>query len=298
MSYSITTRTTLWLTISGVIVGAALIAFATLGLHWGIDFTGGTLWEVQAPGSELGPVRDAVQTVVADAVVQTSGEQGFLVRAPLMDEATHQQALTAIRAASPEATDLRFDAVGPAVGQELLRASLVAILVLMFLIGCYIAWAFRKVSSPVASWKYGVLTGVAALHDVILPVGVFAVLGAIFGWQVDTAFVAALLTILGYSINDTIVVFDRVRENLFRMRHARPAFSEVVDQSIRETLGRSLNTTFTTLLPLIAIAIFGAEGTRPFVIALIIGIVSGAYSSIFVASPLLALWERRGAHTS
>jgi preprotein translocase subunit SecF len=132
----------------------------------------------------------------------------------------------------------------------------------------------------------------AALHDVIIPLGVFSVLGRILGYQVDTAFVAAMLTILGYSINDTIVVLDRTRENLTLNRHSDKSFGDIVNDSVRQTLGRSINTTLTTLLPLLAIFLIGGTTTRPFVLALIVGIVSGAYSSIFFASPLLVLWDK------
>ena len=139
---------------------------------------------------------------------------------------------------------------------------------------------------------------IAAFHDVIIPLGVFAVLGHFFGYQIDMAFVAAALTILGYSINDTIVVLDRTRENLLRRRHSDMSFGDIVNTSVLETLARSLNTTFATLLPLLAVFIVGGATTRPFVLALIIGMLSGAYSSIFVASPLLVEWEKWRAHRS
>jgi len=165
-----------------------------------------------------------------------------------------------------------------------------ALAIALILIVAYVAWAFRKVSEPIASWKYGLLTIVAALHDLIIPLGVFAVLGASQNFQIDTAFIAALLTILGYSINDTIVVFDRTRENLARW--GAHDFEMVVEKSVQQTFARSINTTLTTLLALLAVFLFGGETTRSFALALLIGIGVGAYSSVFIASPLLVTWYR------
>ncbi len=160
------------------------------------------------------------------------------------------------------------------------------------LIALYVAWAFRNASEQVSSVKFGVITLVTALHDVLIPLGIFAVLGRVWGYQVDGSFVAAILTILGYSINDTIVVFDRTREHLMKKK-AGESLSDLVNKSISETMGRSVNTTLTVLLPLLAIFFIGGDTTRPFVLALIIGVTAGAFSSIFLASPLLVLWQER-----
>jgi preprotein translocase SecF subunit len=157
------------------------------------------------------------------------------------------------------------------------------------LIGLYISWAFRKVSEPVASWKYGLLTMFCAAHDVIIPLGVFAVIGHYWHWEVGTAFIAAMLTILGYSISDTVVVFDRTRENL--SRHTGEPFDAIVEKSIQQTYVRSINTSVTVLLALTSILVFGGESTRPFALALLIGVLVGTYSSIFFASPALVEWE-------
>jgi preprotein translocase subunit SecF len=165
----------------------------------------------------------------------------------------------------------------------------VALLVSVLLIVAYITWMFRKVSEPVASWKYGVLTVLVGLHDILIPLGVFAVLGKSQVFQVDTAFVAAILTILGYSINDTIVVFDRTRENL--AREGGHDLAGLVAKSLRQTYARSINSTLTTLLAILAVFLFGGETTRSFALALLIGMTAGAYSSIFIASPLLVTWH-------
>lgn len=281
-----------WLGLSLVLVTVSIVLIGIFGLNFGLDFTGGSLIELRAENASVDVIRETVASAGKEAIVQAGEGNLYFVRMSPITEAEHQAILSAIAAAHPGAEETRFDSVGPTIGNELKRASTSALIVLLALIGIYIGWAFRKVSEPVASWKYGVVTVVAAFHDVIIPLGAFAVLGKFLGYQVDTAFVAAMLTILGYSINDTIVVFDRTRENLYRFRHSGFSFAEVVNRSVIETMGRSLNTTFTTLLPLFAIFLVGGETTRPFVLALIIGIISGAYSSIFVASPLLVLWDK------
>lgn len=291
-TFNIIGKAKLWLALSITIVTLSVVALCVYGLNFGIDFTGGSLLQVNAPGTTVEAIRDAVTSKGYEPVVQQGEGDTYFVRVAPITEEQHQDVLATVKTLSPDVTEVRFDTVGPVIGDELKSKSLQATALMLTLITIYVAWAFRKVTRPVASWKYGVVTMVAAFHDVIIPLGVFAILGHYFGYQVDLAFVAAVLTILGYSINDTIVVLDRTRENLLRHRHSDASFGETVNASVLETLGRSLNTTFATLLPLAAIFFIGGETTRPFVLALIIGMISGAYSSIFVASPLLAEWER------
>lgn len=182
----------------------------------------------------------------------------------------------------------RFEAIGPVIGQELKRSSIYAIITVLIAIVLFIAYAFRKVSYPIESWKYGVIAIIALFHDILITIGVFVILG-FYGVEVNMPFVAALLTILGYSVNDTIVVFDRIRENLPRLRGS---FAEIIDTSIKETFIRSINTSLTTLVVLLAIYFFGGSSIRYFVLSLIIGIAVGTYSSIFLASPLLYIWQQ------
>ena len=296
LSLNIIGHSKLWLGISGSIVILAFIALFTYGLNFGIDFTGGSLLQVAAPDTTVEALRDVVTKAGFEPVVQQGEADAYFVRLAPVSEVEHQTILAAVQSVSPTATEIRFDTVGPVIGGELKNASLKATALMLALIMAYVAWAFRKVTRPIASWKYGAVTMIAAFHDVIIPLGVFAVLGHFFGYQIDMAFVAAVLTILGYSINDTIVVLDRTRENLLRRRHSDMSFGQIVNTSVLETLARSLNTTFATLLPLAAVFIVGGATTRPFVLALIIGMLSGAYSSIFVASPLLVEWEKWRAH--
>ncbi len=283
-----------WFALSGAMIVGSLLAVATLGLNESIDFTGGSLMELKFEGSM--PATADVAKDLTDAgfkavTVQSSGADEAIVRLESLDEARHQEALAALSKSS-KVQELRFDSIGPVVGKELRSSAFTGVAVTLLLIGVYIAWAFRKVSQPVAAWKYGVLTVLAAAHDVIVPVGVFAVLGHFYGWEVGTAFVAAILTILGYSISDTVVVFDRTRENLTHLA-AGESFADVVEKSIQQTFVRSVNTSVTTLLALLAILVFGGDSTRPFALALFVGILVGTYSSIFIASPLLVEWELR-----
>ncbi len=184
----------------------------------------------------------------------------------------------------------RFDSIGPVIGNELKSTAVIAIVIALIAIVLYIGWAFRKVSRPVSSFKYGIIATITLFHDIIITLGVFAVLGHLCNVEVGIPFVAALLAILGYSVNDTIVVFDRTRENL--IRSGADDFEKVVNKSVNETLIRSLNTSFTTLLVLVTLFLFGGTTIKYFVVALMVGISAGTYSSIFIASPLLVTWQK------
>jgi preprotein translocase subunit SecF len=217
----------------------------------------------------------------------------MIFRFKSVDEARHQEILKHLGEKFDKVEENRFESIGPTIGKELRRKATYAIVVVLICIILYIAWAFRKVSKPVASWKYGVIAVIALIHDVGIPIGLFAVLGRFFGVEVNSAFVAAILTILGYSVNDTIVVFDRVRENLIKSGGDYDEFEKIVNESVNQTFARSINTTLTTLLALIAIFFWGGETIKYFALALIVGIGLGAYSSIFIASPLLVVLERK-----
>lgn len=277
---------------SALMVTASLIALFVFGLHYGVDFTGGTLMELTVPSlSSTEDLRSSLEAAGYTEITVQAGEgDEVFVRAGDLTEDQHQAILASIQTTYPDATEVQYTFVGPSVGAELRRSAEIAVVILLVLITLYVAWAFRKVNSQVSSWKFGTTTLLTAAHDVIIPLGVFAVLGKVWGYQVDTAFVAAILTILGYSINDTIVVFDRTREHLSR-HHTGESFRELVNRSVNETLARSINTTLAVLLPLLAIFFVGGVSTRPFILALIVGILAGAYSSIFMASPFLVLWQ-------
>ncbi len=287
--------------LSSLIIAASLVALALFGLKPGIDFKGGSLLEVTYPDGR--PAKTQVEEVLAplavDASVRPTGEKGYIIRMKDLSE-TEQ---TAVRAAvsqkgAQKVVEERFDTIGPLLGREAAGKSFVAIIFVILCIVLFIPFAFRKVSLPVASWKYGIITIVALLHDVLIPTGVFAILGHYAGFEVDTLFVTALLVVLGFSVHDTIVVFDRVRENL-RVSHEvrdRKDFSTIVGESIQQTFVRSINTSLTTVIALIVLYVIGPEITKHFSLALLIGIIAGTYSSIFIGSPLLVTveqWQKR-----
>ncbi|MBI5254638.1 protein translocase subunit SecF [Candidatus Falkowbacteria bacterium] len=294
--YRIIQRRKLWFTVSGALFIAAIVIIATWGLKFSIDFTGGGFMEVKFKTErpsvvELQKQIDELKLSSA-AQLQPVGDDSFSIRFAATDAKTHQQILDKLEATygKDKIQENRFEAIGPVIGKELRTKAIYSIIIVLIAIILYIAYAFRKLSWPVASWKYGVIAVIALVHDIMIPIGIFAVLGHYLGVEIGLPFVAALLTVLGYSVNDTIVVFDRVREKL--LRSGSRDFEDLVNQSVNETLARSCNTTLTTILALLAICLFGGQSIRYFSLALLIGILFGAYSSIFVASPLLVVWER------
>jgi preprotein translocase subunit SecF len=288
----------IWLFLSAGLAAVAVVFLVMWGLKWGIDFTGGSLMKLQF--SESRPENTAVAAVLAKAeigsvTVQAADSNGMIVRTATMTEEAHQKALDAIKKEfgtdTNKISEPSFEMIGPSVSQQLRQRSLWAIILVCLGIILYVAYAFRGVSRPVASWKYGLLCVVAMMHDVLIVLGLFALLGKIFGLEVDVAFVVAMLTILGYSVNDTIVVYDRIREKLLR-RTSSESFEDLVNAGLNQTVMRSINTTLTTLFPLIALYFFGGATIHNFSLALLVGITAGAYSSIFIASPLLVYVER------
>lgn len=288
--------------ISAVITLVALGAILLWGLQLGIDFKGGSLVEVSYTSArpDINAVKASLAGVVSGGFsVRPTGNTGYILRTPLLDEAGHAAVLQALsQKEASKMTELRFDSVGPVIGEELRTKSTLAVGLVILAIVLFIAFVFRKVSEPVASWKYGLIAVVALLHDVIVPTGAFAILGHFVGTEVDTLFVTALLVVLGFSVHDTIVVFDRVRENLRvnkELNKQGEPFEEIVGRSVAQTFNRSINTSLTTVLALIALYLLGSAATKDFSLALIIGIVAGTYSSIFLASPLLVTIEKWSA---
>ncbi len=276
-----------------------IIAFSIWGLRLGIDFTGGTLASINLPSA---PQADAVRAVVekmalGETSVQSTGASSYDIRLPYLTSTQHDTFTSQLTAAYPDATVDSFDTIGPTIGRELRQRAVVALSLVLVAILIYVSWAFRKVSrGPVPSWVYGLSALIALVHDVLMVIGVFAIIGHFFNVDVNSLFVTALLTVLGFSVHDTIVVFDRVRERL--RLSAQQTFEGIVNESLNQTMVRSLNTSLTTVIVLFALFFFGGESIRMFVLALIIGIISGTYSSIFVATPLLVVYERFKARRS
>ncbi|MFH1620961.1 MAG: protein translocase subunit SecF [Patescibacteria group bacterium] len=273
------------------LVGGAIACLAVFGLKQGIDFTGGTMMSVRfenRPGA-LDVESKISEFNLGSITIQPVGDTDMNIRMKTIDEDVHISILEALNTNFGATTELQYNAIGPSVGVELRQKSMSALVIVFIAILCFIAYSFRKVSTPVQSWKYGLLVIMSSFHDVIIPIGLFALLGKFQNIEVGTPFIAAVLTIMGYSVNDTIVVLDRVRENLQKMSGA---FEDIVEKSIKQTMLRSLNTSLTTILTLSAVYLFGGESIKYFALALIVGIITGTYSSIFVVSPALVTWYR------
>lgn len=281
----------IFLTISAFIVLASIVAIATYGLKLGIDFKGGSLMEVSYTNTRpaLEKVTEAVGTLMlGETIIQESGDKDIVVKSRDLTE-TERASLVETLSIKKEfaVTEKSYTSIGPSVGTELARKSIISIILVILAIIAFIAFAFRHVSRPVASWKYGLIAVVTLAHDIIIPSGVFALLGHFHGAEVDTLFVVALLTVLGLSVSDTIVVFDRIRENL--KLHVGETFAETVGKSLSQTFTRSINTSLTVIIALLALFFFGPVTTKNFALVLVVGMFFGTYSSIFVASPILVL---------
>ena len=284
--------------LSFLITGAALSSILFFGLRFGIDFKGGSLIEVkyQENRPDIVLIKSKITAEEFSGYsIRPTGEKGFILRTPYLNETTHAEALKILEGDGAwPLTEERFNSIGPTIGEELRTKALLAIALVIISIVLFIAFVFRKVSEPVASFKYGLIAIVALLHDVIVPTGAFAIFGYFFGTEIDSLFVTALLVILGFSIHDTIVVFDRVRENLRVNKefNKKEIFEDTVGKSVAQTFNRSINTSLTTVLSLLALYFLGSSATKDFSLALIIGIIAGTYSSIFLASPLLVTVEK------
>lgn len=276
--------------ISGVFLVASIVVLSMWGLRLGIDFKGGTLMEVsfvKDPAPQSTELTDAVKDLdLRSFTVQATGSQSVIIRYLASDDETNDKVLTALKAIDPGLTLLRTDFIGASVSNQIKTSALQGIIFSILGIAAYIALAFRKVSRPISSWEYGFGAVIALVHDILITVGVFSILGHYLGVEVGVPFVAALLTILGYSVNDTIVVYDRIRENLLRVK-TKADFEGTVNRSVNETMARSINTSMTVIIVLVAIVLFGGESIKWFAVALLIGVGFGTYSSIFVASALL-----------
>ena len=272
-----------------LLVIASFALMHTYGIKRGIDFTGGSIIEINYATSTMpeGDV-DAIAALGVKPYKIADGEYRFVSVKPY-EEA--QAAYTSVLNKNKYAyAETQVSSVGPTLGAELTKKAVIAIVVVVLAILLFIAFSFRAVSLPVASWKYGVIAMVTLIHDIIVPTGVYVLLSHFYGAEIDTLFVVALLTIIGISISDKIVVFDRIRENL---KVSKGSFDEIVGKSLKQTFTRSINTSVTVILALLALYFFGPSMTKYFTLTLIAGMIVGTYSSIFVASPLLTIWNKK-----
>lgn len=276
-----------------LIIVPGIMSIFLWGLPLSIDFTGGTRISLIANKNVDQKTIDSVKKVfeqdkVTIVTLQSSGKN-IIIRTKHIDEKQDAKLLTKLKAPPLNLKQEAYETIGPTIGQETTSNAVKAVIIASILIVFYIAFSFRSVPRPLTSWQFGVCAIAALLHDVLLLVGVFSIFGHFYGAEIDSLFITALLTVIGFSVHDTIVVFDRIRENLRRVTGV--PFTQLVNDSILQTLVRSLNTSLTAILVLITLLIFGGETMRWFIIALLIGIISGTYSSIFNASPLLVVWQ-------
>ncbi len=274
---------------SAVLTIASVIAISVWGLNLGIDFKGGTLMEVKF--SQTVPPVQEIQDKLKDLelkslTIQPSQGDSIILRYVASDESLNENVLTRLKEFDAGLSQTKVDFIGASVSNDIKKNSIWAVILATFGIALYIAWAFRKVSRPIPSWQYGINAVIALIHDILITTGVFVFLGRFYGVEIGVPFVAALLTILGFSVHDTIVVFDRTRENLIKSS-SKEKFPDIVNRSLNETLVRSINTSLTVIITLLAIYIFGGESIKYFSLALLIGITFGTYSSFFIASALL-----------
>jgi preprotein translocase subunit SecF len=296
---------------SAILIAFAIFATAHWGINFGIDFVGGSILEVEfSEKVEKSVVENSLVNLEnefeTDFSVRETGETGYILRSKTITDEQKGQVMEILGSGITNSVDssgenitaeeIRFNTIGPTLGQELRGRAILSVGLVIAAIILFVAYAFRQVSRPVSSWKYGFVAIIAFIHDVLIPVGVFAILGQFFAVEVDTLFIIAILVVLGYSINDTIVVFDRIRENLQNIPDKKRAdrFEEIVGKSLRQTISRSVNTSVTTLIALIALFVLGGEATKWFALALIAGVISGTYSSIFFAAPMLVTLSKLG----
>lgn len=284
-------RRKLWYAISFAMIIPGVISLVLFGLKLGIDFSSGQLSTVRGSVTTEKVEQAAEGLGFRDLQVVSSGSDQYQIRyrdpePQAKHEANHQKFKQEL--ADRGITELSFDSVGPTVSSAIAINALISLVLVSVAIVLYIAFAFRNMPPPVSPWGFGFMAIAALLHDALFVLGVFSLLGHFFDVEVDALFVTAILTVIGFSVHDTIVVFDRIRENL---RRDKGAFETVVNNSILETIGRSVNTSLTVMFTLLALFLFGGQSIRMFVLALLIGIASGTYSSIFNASPLLVTWH-------
>ena len=286
-------------TFSAILVIGSIVAMLVWGLNSSIDFKGGSLLEVEYPSGRPNQnvVIAAITPLNLSASVIPSGSNEYDIRTTTLTDTQKNSlisVLSALESANMSSRGMQvtgFNTIGPTLGAEAAWKSIVAVVLVILAIVLFIAWAFRKVSEPVSSWKYGIVAIIDLVHNIMIPLGVFAVLGHFYGYEVDTLFVTSLLVVLGFSVHDTIVVFDRIRENLRVMPGSKP-FSEIVGTSINQTFVRSINTSLVVLFALAVLYFVGGAPTQHFALALIIGIAAGTYASICLGSPLLVTLEK------
>jgi preprotein translocase subunit SecF len=285
----------IFLSLSALLVIASIVLIGVFGLKQGIDFAGGALWQVRIEQeASIDDLRSFIKSdfdIKEFTVTQEPTTKSFLLRLPETNETVHNNYLEKLEGEFGEIEELRFESIGPVVGQELRSNSIWAFILVLLTISLYIAFVFRKVSYPVSSWKYGVVTLMTLFHDALIPIGLTAYLGYTQGVEVGVNLVVAILVVMGFSVHDTIVVLDRTRENL-RDQAKGQSFAELVNMSVNQTLARSINTSLTLIFILVAMYLMGPASLSYFILIILLGTLIGTYSSICVASSLIVAWQK------
>lgn len=276
----------LFFLISGLVILPGIVGLGLWGLRASQDFTGGSLIELTTTSKDIFSLEKEIK---AKGYIVKKTKDSLMLRGKPINQANFGKFLSQLEKKHGPIKQISFETVGPTIGKETTNKAIQGVIIASLAIVAYITLSFRKIPKPYSSWKFGVCAIVALIHDILLVVGTFSLFGHFFSVEIDSLFITALLTVMGFSVHDTIVVFDRIRENLLKM--AGKPFSEIVNESILQTLARSLSTSLTVLFTLTALLLFGGESIRWFIVALLIGIISGTYSSIFNAAPLLVIWE-------
>ena len=282
----------IWLYISGAMVVAGILVITLLKPTLGIDFTGGTLVEVKSSQPvEISQVRTKIHDIYKgqEVLIQESGDNQFILRAKIQTENDYQDFENKLKTTLPDFDILRHESIGASVGQDLTRKAIIGIIIASALIIGYLAYAFRSVPRQFSSWSFGTIAVIALVHDLVITFAIYALVGRYAGYEIEGMTVVAALTILGFSVHDTIVVYDRVRENM--IKNPQKTIAENANNSINQTIARSLNTSLTVILVLVAMLLLGGATIKPFILMLTVGIGIGTYSSIFVAAPILVYWH-------
>lgn len=292
--YKIIKNSNFWFIFSGILSIIAILAIAIYGLRIGIDYKGGTVIEIESNNTNrVSLLKEVLDTQgYSEYQIKESSNNTINLRFSTLTNEQHIAFQDAAKQKISDYTESSYDTVGPTIGKDLTKKSIWAVVVASLGIILFIAFAFRKIPKPLSSWKFGLSAIIALMHDLVITTGVVAIMSHFFVWmQVDALFITAMLTIMGFSVHDTIVVYDRLRENYIRNPHDNIELT--AEKSINQTLARSINTSMTTIIVLTCLLVFGSPSIRHFIIILIIGITLGTYSSIFVASPIVVRWHRK-----
>ncbi|MEI8143606.1 MAG: protein translocase subunit SecF [Candidatus Berkelbacteria bacterium] len=286
-------RYKVWFTLSIVMAVVAIAAISFFGLRMGIDYKGGTIIEFSTGSSNATEITKNVlnEQSYSGYQIKTSTGTNYILRMENISSDAHQKIAKAMTAQMPDYKEISYDNVGPTIGKDLTNKSILAVIIASLAIILFVAFSFRKIPKPLSPWIFGICAIIALLHDLLITIGFVAIMGHFFTWmEVDALFITALLTIMGFSVHDTIVVYDRLRENFIKNPHAD--IELVAEESTNQTFARSINTSLTTVIVLIAMLFFGSQSIQHFVAVLAFGIILGTYSSIFNATPLVVVWHK------